>query len=185
MLTGIQTDLVERAFAYAKAAHEAVGQVRKYSGEQYIVHPIEVAEMVRQVSHTEAMLAAALLHDTVEDTEVRIEDIEREFGNEVAELVGWLTDVSVKEDGNRATRKAIDLEHASRASAAAKTIKLADLISNSQSILAHDAKFARVYLAEKAALLEVLKDGDSTLWTQANLLLQDGLRTLKSASAKA
>lgn len=185
MLTGNRSVLIERAYVFAKAAHESVGQMRKYTGEPYIVHPVEVAGIVQTVCHTEAMLAAALLHDTVEDTGVRIEDIEREFGAEVAELVEWLTDVSTKEDGNRATRKAIDREHISRASAAAKTIKLADLISNSQSILAHDAGFARVYLAEKAALLEVLKDGDSSLLAQAHLLLQDGLRTLDSAATKA
>lgn len=124
------------------------------------------------------MLAAALLHDTVEDTRVTTADIAREFGVEVAELVAWLTDVSRKEDGNRAVRKGLYLEHIARAPVHAKTIKLADLISNIQSIVPHDPKFARVYLREKAAMLEVLKDGDSTLWERANQLLQDGLRTL-------
>ena len=181
MLTGNPSGLIERAYVFSKAAHEAVGQVRKYSGEPYIVHPIEVAGIVQTVPHTDAMLAAALLHDTVEDTQVTAADIEREFGTEVAELVGWLSDVSRKEDGNRAARKAIDLEHTSKAPPAAKTIKLADLISNSMSIVAHDPKFARVYLIEKAALLDVLKDGDPTLWARANQLVQDGLRTLEHA----
>ena len=176
------TELVNRALLFAKAAHEAVGQVRKYTGEPYIVHPVEVAELVRAVAHTEEMLVAALLHDTVEDTEVSLGDIEREFGPDVANLVGWLTDVSQPEDGNRAIRKSIDRNHTAQAPAAAKTIKLADLISNSQSIVAHDLDFARIYLHEKAALLEVLKEGDSALWNRAKALLDEGL--LKLASAK-
>lgn len=171
-------DLVERAHLFAKAAHEAVQQLRKYTGEPYIVHPIEVAGIVRSVPHSDAMIAAALLHDTVEDTEVTIADIEREFGAEVAVMVGWLTDVSRPEDGNRAVRKAIDRLHTAEAPAEVKTIKLADLISNSKSILAHDPVFARVYLREKAALLEVLREGDGLLWNQANQLLQEGLRAI-------
>jgi|JI10StandDraft_1071094.scaffolds.fasta_scaffold117428_8 (p)ppGpp synthase/HD superfamily hydrolase len=181
MLTGNPSGLTERAYVFAKAAHEAVGQMRKYTGEPYIGHPIEVAGILQTVPHTDAMLAAALLHDTVEDTQVTEADIEREFGSEVADLVSWLSDVSCSEDGNRAARKAIDLEHTSRAPAAAKTIKLADLISNTMRIVAHDPKFARVYLSEKAALLEVLKDGDPTLWARANQVLQDGLRKLENA----
>lgn len=160
---------------FAKAAHAAAGQLRKYSGEPYIVHPVEVAGLVRAVRHTDEMLAAAMLHDTVEDTDVSIEDIAREFGAEVAYLVGWLTDVSRPEDGNRVARKAIDCAHTAMAPAAAQTIKLADLISNSRSIVANDPKFARVYLAEKAKLLDVLKKGDTTLWEQAHELLKKGL----------
>ena len=93
------------------------------------------------------------------------------FGNEVADLVYWLTDVSRPEDGNRAVRKNIDLLHIAGASPAAKTIKLADIISNSRSILTHDRKFAQVYIPEKAALLSVLTEGDAGLWIQANQLV--------------
>ena len=132
------SELVRQAFVFAKAAHEAVGQLRKYTGDPYIVHPTEVADIVQTVAHTEVMLAAALLHDTVEDTDATMDEIRRLFGHEVADLVEMLTDVSVPTDGNRAVRKAIDLAHTARASAAGKTIKLADLISNTQSIVAND-----------------------------------------------
>lgn len=163
---------VERAKVFATAAHAAVGQTRKYTGEPYIVHPIHVMSIVKTVPHTDAQLAAALLHDTVEDTGVTIELIESEFGSEVAELVSWLTDVSKPADGNRAVRKQLDLEHTAQAPAAAQTIKLADLISNTASIVQHDLKFAETYLKEKAALLRVLTKGDPTLysWAQATLL---------------
>lgn len=158
---------VERARVFATAAHAAVKQVRKYTFEPYIVHPTEVASIVASVPHTDVMLAAAWLHDTVEDTGVSIVDIQAEFGNEVASLVGWLTDVSKPEQGNRAVRKAIDREHTAAAPAEAQTVKLADLIANSRSILAHDPAFAKVYLEEKRMLLEVLTRGDATLMAQA------------------
>ena len=162
---------VEKARVFATAAHAAVGQVRKYTFEPYIVHPAEVVSIVATVPHTNEMLAAAWLHDTVEDTGVSIVDIQVEFGNEVASLVGWLTDVSKPEDGNRDVRKAIDREHIAMAYADAQTVKLADLIANSRSILAHDPAFAKVYLEEKRMLLEVLTRGDATLMAQARRIV--------------
>jgi (p)ppGpp synthase/HD superfamily hydrolase len=135
------------------------------------VHPAEVAGIVATVPHTDVMLAAAWLHDTVEDTGVSIVDIQKEFGNEVASLVSWLTDVSEPEQGNRAVRKAIDREHTAMAPAAAQTVKLADLIANSGSILAHDPAFAKVYLEEKRMLLEVLTRGDATLMARARSIV--------------
>ena len=161
------TDIVTRARVFATAAHAAVGQVRKYTNEPYIVHPTEVAAIVASVGGTPAQIAAAWLHDTVEDTGVTIETIEAEFGSEVAELVGWLTDVSQPHDGNRAHRKAVDREHSARSPAAAQTVKLADLISNSRSIVQHDPAFAVTYLEEKRQLLEVMNKGDPGLMAQA------------------
>jgi (p)ppGpp synthase/HD superfamily hydrolase len=113
------------------------------------------------------MLAAAWLHDVVEDTGVTLEVIRAEFGAEVAELVGWLTDVSRPEQGNRATRKAIDRAHSAMAPAAAQTIKLADLISNTHSIVEHDEKFAKTYLEEKRLLLAVMNKGNPVLMAEA------------------
>jgi (p)ppGpp synthase/HD superfamily hydrolase len=164
--------MVERARVFATAAHAAVKQVRKYTFEPYIVHPAEVAGIIDSLEGaTFEMIAAAWLHDVVEDTGVSSEVIRAEFGNEVAELVGWLTDVSRPEDGNRAVRKAIDREHTARAPAEAQTVKLADLIANSRSIMAYDPAFARVYLAEKRMLLAVLTRGDATLMAEARRIV--------------
>lgn len=160
-------NIVQKAWVFAMAAHTAVGQKRKYTGEPYIVHPYEVMTIVKSVSHTEDMLAAALLHDVVEDTGVKLVDISLNFGPEIAALVGWMTDVSKHSDGNRATRKAIDRLHSARAPAEAQTIKLADLISNSRSIMKYDPDFAKVYIAEKCLLLDVLTKGDPTLHAMA------------------
>lgn len=159
--------IVEKARVFATAAHAACGQLRKYTYEPYIVHPAEVVRTVSTVDHTDEMLAAAWLHDVVEDTGVTIETIRAEFGEQVAELVGWLTDVSRPEQGNRATRKAIDRAHTAMAPAQAQTIKLADLISNTRSIVEHDEKFARTYLEEKRLLLEVMTKGNPTLMAEA------------------
>jgi len=161
------------AIAFASRCHN--GQVRKYTGEPYINHPGAVADIVRSVHHDDEMLAASWLHDTVEDCGVSIADISRRFGVYVAALVESLTDVSKPEDGNRATRKRIDREHIGESACAqAMTIKLADLIDNSSSILAHDPEFAKVYLEEKRLLLGVLKQGDATLWARANDIVTRG-----------
>jgi (p)ppGpp synthase/HD superfamily hydrolase len=159
--------IVERARVFATAAHAAVGQVRKYTFEPYIVHPAEVAKIVRDAGGSEAMVAAAWLHDTVEDTCVTIETIRAEFGVEVAELVGWLTDVSRPEHGNRAHRKALDRAHSAAAPAEAQTVKLADLIANTRSIMRHDVAFAKTYLEEKRLLLAVMTKGDAVLMAEA------------------
>lgn len=156
-----------RARNFATLHHAEVSQLRKYTNEPYINHPAEVVSIVKTAPHTLAMVQAAWLHDTVEDTNATLDDIRREFGDEVAELVEMLTDISRPGDGNRAACKAIDREHTAKANPAAKTIKLADLISNTSSIVARDPAFAKIYLMEKRQLLEVLKEGDHTLWLGA------------------
>ena len=153
--------MLDEVLKFATKAHGS--QKRKYTGEPYIVHPIAVSEIVKTVSHTDEMVAAALLHDVVEDTPVTIQEIETKFGSKVAELVGWLTDTSRPENGNRKTRKSIDRLHSADAPAEAQTIKLADLIHNTKSIEQHDPGFWKVYKQEKIALLDVLTKGDRSL----------------------
>ena len=156
---------LDKAIKFATKAHE--GQTRKYTGEPYIVHPLSVMEIVKTVDHTEEMLMAAVLHDTVEDTEVTIQDIDREFGPVVAQLVEELTDVSKPEDGNRAFRKGLDRDHSAQASAQGQTIKIADLLDNTKSITEHDEHFAKVYMKEKALLLQILDKADKILLEKA------------------
>lgn len=153
-----------QAIEFSRIAHK--GQKRKYTGEDYVWHPIEVARIMTSFAteYTEDMLIAAILHDTIEDTNAEYDDILTAFGKHVADMVNDLTDVSHAGDGVRWVRKEIDREHTAKASPQAKTIKLADLISNSSSILEHDVEFAKVYIKEKELLLEVLTEGDSTLY---------------------
>jgi len=159
--------LIRATHDFASKAHASIGQVRKYSREPYIVHPVAVAQLVHSVPHDDAVIAAALMHDVVEDTPVTLEEIEERFGTEIAELVEWLTDVSKPEDGNRATRKHLDLLHTAKATPRAKTIKLADIIDNSITISAHDKGFWPRYRKECLDLLEVMREGDPTLWKRA------------------
>ena len=169
------TDLeIQNAVHFARGAHR--DQKRKYLNTPYYLHCLEVAELVASVGMSRSVQIAALLHDTVEDTATTIKGIRSLFGGPVAELVDRVTDVSVPLDGNRGVRKAIDRDHLSKASVEAKVLKLADLISNSQSIMTFDEKFAKVYLAEKRELLNVLiiPDGHpgQALWDMANEILE-------------
>lgn len=159
------TTRIERAILFATRAHR--NQKRKYTGEPYVTHPISVMEIVREVVHTEDMLIAALLHDTVEDTHVTLEDIRANFGDTVTNYVNGLTDVSRPEDGNRAERKAMDRAHTALQCPEVKTIKLADLIHNTACIEKHDPGFWAIYRAEKIALLEHLSQGDAGLFHRA------------------
>ena len=84
--------LEQRALKFATEAH--ADQVRRYDGAPYIYHPIAVSEIVRTFGGSKEMIAAALLHDTVEDTPATLDDVRREFGDKVHDLVEWLTDVS-------------------------------------------------------------------------------------------
>lgn len=87
----LDTQKIEEAFLFAKEAHKH--QTRK-SGEPYIIHPVAVATLVCKAGGDDASILAALLHDTVEDTDVTLEDIERLFGKEVADLVDGLTKIT-------------------------------------------------------------------------------------------
>ncbi|MCK5616807.1 HD domain-containing protein [Candidatus Pacearchaeota archaeon] len=169
------SELERKAKEFATERHAKAGQVRKYTGEAYICHPAAVVEIVRSVPHTEEMLAAAWLHDVVEDTDTTIEEIRDTFGIQVSMFVGMLTDVSKRSDGNRKRRKEIDRQHTAKAMPPAKTIKLADLIDNTSSIVSFDPSFAKVYLAEKKLLLKELTEGDSVLWHRANDIAQTEL----------
>jgi hypothetical protein len=166
-------ELVKKAGCYATSAHARINQLRKYTLQPYDVHLRAVAGLVASVSGDEAMIAASWLHDVVEDTPATFDDLEREFGADVMNLVKELTDVSRPGDGNRAIRKAIDRQHLAAASPRAKTIKLADVMDNCRDICRHDPKFGRVYLTEMKALMEVLREGDQRLYAKAMEVIAD------------
>lgn len=166
------------AMAYAAGAHIAKGQRRKYNSEPYIAHPARVVEILKSAGIVDPeVLAAAWLHDVVEDTDATIEDIEQFFTPRVAQLVDEVTDVSRPEDGNRARRKEIDRQHLAQASPDGKSIKLADLIDNTSDICANDPNFARIYMREKHALLEVLGDGHPILFARASRFVTEYIAT--------
>jgi (p)ppGpp synthase/HD superfamily hydrolase len=163
--------IVHTASIFATAAHYAIDQRRKYTGEPYIGHPARVVELVKTVDHTPEMLCAAWLHDVVEDTKVPLDILDKLFGGTVANMVFSLTDCG-HECGNRAKRKAIDRERLAQAPGSVQTIKVADLIDNTSTIVQFDPEFAKVYLREKRELLDVLSHADPFLWTKADDMLK-------------
>ncbi len=116
------------ALHFAAGKHR--GQRRKDSyASPYINHPIQVAELIARAGRVSdlATLQAAILHDTLEDTETTFEELKGRFGGEVAEIVKEVTD----EKGLRnETRKRLQVEHAPHLSSKAKHIKIADKLSN-------------------------------------------------------
>ena len=151
-------DLMLHARDYSTDKHRS--QKRKYSDEPYMVHLEAVVELLREQGVSdEHVLAAAYLHDTVEDTDTTIQDLMRMFGDEVAQLVYWLTDA---EKGNRKARMAMASWRLGRAPWEAKLIKLADIIDNTRNIAESDPDFARVFASEKRDVLAqmVLTEGD-------------------------
>lgn len=170
--------LVLEALEFATWAHGSIKQLRKYTGEPYITHPIAVAEIVKLAPHTPEMLAAALLHDVREDVLVPRYVILRVFGPIVDEYVDWLTEVSTKADGVRSLRKAKDRNRLALAPHQVQTIKLGDIIHNTISIVANDPKFSRVYLPEMVELLSVLTKGDPHLHTIATETVMHNLKNI-------
>jgi (p)ppGpp synthase/HD superfamily hydrolase len=167
------------AYYFATAAHGAVGQMRETLDDPnvpYIVHPVEVAGIVAEVEGvTIDMIVAALLHDVVEDTKVKITTIQRLFGTTVAEYVLHLTDYFTPENFsalNRAERKRLECTRLSHAPAAVQTIKLADGLSNTPSIAVNKPKFMPIYGPEKRAAWNVLVKGDVGLIHRLDLELQ-------------
>ena len=82
------TKLIQRAYNYAVQKH---GDQKRKSGEPYIIHPTNVAYTIAELGLDEPTICAALLHDVVEDTDATNEDIKREFGEEIAEMVDGVT----------------------------------------------------------------------------------------------
>lgn len=156
--------MIAKADTFAFAAHTARGQLRKYTGEPYIVHPRTIAGMVRAVpGHTWQMVVWALIHDTVEDTELTLNHVRQEFGKEIADGLFFLTNVE-HSAGNRARRHFLNCERLRSAPGEVATVKCLDIKDNTRLITKLDPVFAPQYLREKAEALECLKQADPIVW---------------------
>jgi len=174
-------DFLDYVLCYAAEQHGE--QMRKYADLPYIVHPMAVARLVGDMFPDVDMIAAAYLHDTVEDCDVSVSTLKSLFGGRVSRLVDDLTDVSRPEDGNRKIRKSIDRAHSVRSCGEAKAIKICDLIDNTNSIVECDPNFAVVYMREKKMLLDGFVDaGDVPEY--AKPLLEYALHTVAEFTLK-
>ena len=169
----IDKKVISDATMFAIEAHG--DQRRKYTGEPHVVHPIHVADILeKEVEATTEMIAAAILHDVVEDTPVTLRDIKEKFGYTIAEYVHYCTNVSDKEDGNRAFRKKMDADHFALGPPESQTIKIADLLSNAESIIKHDQKFFhKAFKHEKQYMLNILTKADANLLYKAQTVLNE------------
>jgi len=146
-LTPIELDVLE----FARKAHE--GQRRKFTGEDYIVHPINVTKnIIETIYHDRRMVVCALLHDVVEDTDVRVVDIYTRYGQQTAIDVRGIT----KLDGgslNRAGKAVMNNKHLAKQNKVVQTVKCFDIMDNCKDIVDNDPDFAFVYLLEKEKTL--------------------------------
>ena len=165
-------NVIRKARIIAKQAHESIDQRRKYTNTPYFVHPERVSKIVRENGGDDNMIAAALLHDVLEDTPVTEEMLRELVGDEVTDLVVELTNVAQPEDGNRAERMRIDRERLAKVSPAAQTIKCADIIDNVKDIRKYDPEFAEVYIPEKERELDVLTKADPGIHNRAKRVLR-------------
>nr|WP_246379226.1 HD domain-containing protein [Gluconacetobacter johannae] len=161
--------MVSRAAAFAAAAHFSVGQRRKYTNKPFIVHPQRVAELVADTGARDEVVAAAWLHDVVEDTNITMAEIKAVFGAEIANLVDMVTDVVPPEEGARAW--CLNRDHLAQASAEAQTIGIASLMDNAELIARYEADQVQRHLHEKLEFLRVLGKGDAGLYMQAALIV--------------
>lgn len=165
---------VFKAMNFARDVHKL--QKRKYTDAPYFTHLCEVAGILSTVTQNETKIAVAYLHDCMEDQGVTFDTLKDEFGYDVADGVRWLSDM---EEGNRSERKRLSCERLSKAPGWVQTIKCADLISNTCSIVQYDPKFANVYLHEKQTLLVCMDNADPKLWGMAAKITKDGVEKLK------
>jgi (p)ppGpp synthase/HD superfamily hydrolase len=179
--------ILDKVQDFADQAHGK--QLRKYSTDRYIVHPIRVMQLCQKYSDDLPLLSAALLHDVLEDTPVTkkelydflcsiMNDAEARY---TTQLTVELTDIYTKTSyprWNRKKRKRKEAQRLSKVSAEAQTIKYADIIDNSKEISVHDPLFAKRFLKECQQLLQQIRAGNKELWDLANTTITTSLQLL-------
>jgi len=131
----MDSELLDRAIVFAVNAHH--NTERRGKGFPYIVHPMEAMEIVATITPDQELLAAAALHDTIEDTDVTVEQIREAFGERVAELVHSESDQmpeGVTEEDSWHDRKKAAIDRLAAASHDAKIVAMGDKLSNMRAI---------------------------------------------------
>ena len=173
----LDTTLLDRAIVFAVRAH--AGTERRGKGFPYIVHPMEAVEIVATMTRDQELLAAAVLHDTVEDTDTTVEQIRTEFGDRIASLVASESDTmpeGMSEEDSWHARKQAAIDRLARASHDAKVVALGDKLSNMRAI-------ARDYAQQGDALWNLfhVKDRKEHEWHYRGLA--ESLRELQDTFA--
>jgi (p)ppGpp synthase/HD superfamily hydrolase len=179
-----------KLLGHVQRLHNKHTQKRKFDERPYWTHPLSVARIVEPYGD-KYHIEVALLHDIIEDTPYTEDDVHRllrtygynaQEANAISYSVVELTDVFTHEaypEHNRTTRKLLEANRLSSVSALAQTVKYADLIHNSRTIILGNLGFAKIYLEEKKHLLQVMDDGNIPLHKKAWRTLRDSLEFLK------
>ena len=170
---GIGELIIAGTYLFAYAAH--AGQLRKVTGLPYIVHPLHVAEIVFEATGDVTHVIAALLHDTVEDTTITIEDIYRLFTEEAAVLVEGLTDPEQDEYETKPEYKERCCNRILEQSQEVQLIKCADILSNTSDIEHQPDHWVKAYCNGK---LKMVKQMNNALSTQTQERLESILNNL-------
>ena len=171
-LLGFGFDIFPDAFKTALIAHK--GQSRKYSGVSYIEHPIEVAYLTMQnippdyAFMADEICSAAILHDTVKDTNLTVGFIRRTFNDPIADLVEQLTFPKFAPNTSREVKVMAKTGQFSQMSPCARMIKLCDRYHNLSEAKVSDTKFFRRYARETLPMLYCVES--SNLWTPKMIL---------------
>lgn len=161
-----------RAARLAVIGHD--GQKRKITNVPYVTHPLRVAAIVAEAKlpdgvDREECILAAILHDTLEDTQIEPETLVKEFGRNVYKIVNELTlDLGIP----RAERIKKMLDRADHMSAGAKVIKLADRLDNMRDMEGRDRKFIQRYCQEAQAIVEKMRGACPPLETEIEKLIE-------------
>ena len=141
----MDAEVIERAFHFADDAH---GGTKRRSGEPFITHPLEVAMILARMQLDQEALVAALLHDVVEDTDVRTEDIASEFGSTVASLVSGVTKLG---------KIAWTSEHDASAQAAREKERQAESLRKMFLAMVDDVRVVLIKLADRLHNMRTLE----------------------------
>ena len=147
----LDTALLDRAIVFALRAH--AGTERRGKGFPYIVHPLEAVTIVATMTSDQELLAAAALHDTVEDTDVTIDQIRAEFGDRIASLVAADSDIPVQDmnaEDSWYVRKQAAIDRIAASSHDAKIVAMGDKLYNMRAI-------ARDYVMQGDALWNLFR----------------------------
>ncbi|MCQ2068486.1 MAG: HD domain-containing protein [Bacteroidaceae bacterium] len=173
----VDTALLDRAIIFAVRAH--AGTERRGKGFPYIVHPMEAVSIAATITPDQEILAAAALHDTVEDTDVTVDQIRSEFGERIASLVAAETDAVMEGKSENETwheRKQAAIDRLARVSRDAKIVAMGDKLSNMRAI-------ARDYAIQGDALWNLFHVNDPSEHEWHYRGLADALRDLKDTFA--
>ena len=173
--------ITQKAKLVATVAHKACGQIRKYTGEDYIVHPIDVAEKLIEFGFRSDrnLISSAYLHDVDEDTGLDSKFIKDEFGEDISHLVFEVTNPSKQfPELSRKKRKAMDLESLKSVSKRVKVLKLSDVSCNAPSIIRCDPEFAKTWVYEAYDVINVCREGSEELYQDAKYHLDGYVNTL-------